>query len=102
MIKIEKTQGVKDAANDLTIFRLQEVIVSARCQYTWVGKAIIDTEKITFSKFGMKLGLARHSTNGFVVSEDGTIRYTGLLVPVIEDRQILTDLYNLFNKKCPV
>ncbi len=98
---IEKTYGVRGVANDETLLRLQEVIALSKNQYGWVGKAVIDTEKITFYKFGLKLGIARHATNGFVVNEDGIIRHTGFLIPEVQDRQVLTDVYNLFGKRCP-
>lgn len=101
MISIEKTYGVRDAADDETLMRLQEVIALAVQQYGWVGKAVIDAEKITFYKFGLKLGLARHSTNGFVVNEQGVIRHVGYMIPEIQDRQVLTDVYRLFGKRCP-
>lgn len=101
MITIEKTYGVRGAENDETLMRLQEVIALSKNQYGWVGKAVIDTEKITFYKFGMKLGLARHSTNGFVVNEMGIIKHVGYIVPEIQDRQVLTDVYRLFGKRCP-
>ena len=51
MITIEKTYGVRGVANDETLMRLQEVIALSKNQYGWVGKAVIDTEKITFYKF---------------------------------------------------
>lgn len=102
MMTIEKTYGVRDAANDLTIIRLQEVIVLSKKQFGWVGKAVIDAEKITYSKFGLKLGLSRHCTNGFIVDEYGTIRYAGFITPVVYDHQILKDLYKLFGKLCPI
>lgn len=100
MITIEKTHGLRDAADDETLMRLQEVIALSKNQYGWVGKAVIDTEKITFYKFGLKLGIARHSTNGFVVNEQGIIRHVGYLIPEIHDRQVLTDIYQLFGKRC--
>lgn len=102
MITIEKTQGVREVANDVTFFRLQEVIADSIKQFGWVGKAVIDTEKITFYKFGLKLGIARHSTNGFVVNEYGEIRDVSLHVPCICNRQVLKDLYKLFGEQCPV
>ena len=101
MIKIEKTFGIRGAANDETILRLQEVIADAIKQYGWVGKAVIDAEKIMVYKFGLKLGFARHSINGLVVDENGIIRYVGFSGLEIMDRQILTDLYVLFGKPCP-
>lgn len=101
MITIEKTYGVKGVANDITMIRLQELIALAKNQYGWVGKAIIDSEKIMYYKFGLKLGLSRMSTNGLVVNEFGTIKYEGFVNPVIYDKQILMDLYKLFNKKYP-
>ena len=100
MIKIEKTYGLQDVENDMTLIRLQELIVGAKKQYGWVGKAVIDTEKITYYKFGLKLGISRHVTNGLLVDEMGVIRYVGNFVPMIEDREVLTNIYVLFNKKC--
>lgn len=101
MITIEKTYGVTGAANDITLMRIQEVIALAKKQYGWVGKAVIDAEKITFYKFGLKLGIARHATNGFVVNEDGVIRHVGIIIPIVQDGQILTDVYKVFGKKFP-
>ena len=101
MITIEKTYGVKGVENDLTMVRLQELIALAKKQYGWVGKAVIDTEKIMYTKFGLKLGLSRLSTNGLVVSENGIIRYDGFLNPIVYDKQILRDLYRRFGKNCP-
>lgn len=100
MITIEKTYGVKGVANDATMLRLQELIFSAKKQYGLVGKAVIDTEKITYSKFGLKLGLHRLSTNGLVVTENGIIRYDGILNPIVYDKQILRDLCCLFDTSC--
>lgn len=99
MIKIEKTYGVRGVSNHSTLIRLQELIALAKQQYGWVGKAVIDTEKITYYKFGLKLGLCRFATNGLVVNEEGIIRDCGMSYPEIMDRQILTDLCVLFNIK---
>lgn len=100
MITIEKTYGVRGVEDDTTLLRLQELIALSRNNYP-VGKAIIDTEKITFYKFGLKLGICRLSTNGLVVNEEGIIRNVGYIIPEIQDRQVLTDLYRLFDKRCP-
>lgn len=99
MIKIEKTYGVRGVYNDLTLIRLQELISLAKQQYGLVGKAVIDTEKITYYKFGLKLGIMRLATNGLVVNEYGIIRDCGMSFPEIIDRQVLTDLCILFNVK---
>lgn len=99
MIKIEKTYGVRGVYNDLTLVRLQELISLAKQQYGLVGKAVIDTEKITYYKFGLKLGIMRLATNGLVVNECGIIRDLGMFFPKIIDRQVLTDLCILFNVK---
>ncbi len=96
MIKIDKTFGVRGIANLDTAIRLQELIALSKNQYGWVGKALIDPEKITFSKFGLKLGIARLSTNGLAVDENGIIRNYGIEVPEVLDRQILTDICQLF------
>lgn len=99
MIKIEKTYGVRGVSNDLTLVRLQELISLAKQQYGLVGKAVIDTEKITYYKFGLKLGISRFATNGLVVNEYGIIRDCGISFPEVIDRQVLTDLCILFNVK---
>ena len=99
MIKIEKTYGIKGVADYDTLVRLQELISLAKQQYGWVGKAVIDAEKITYYKFGLKLGIHRFATNGLVVNENGIIRDCGIPFPTIIDRQILTDLCILFYMK---
>ena len=98
MTTIEKTYGVRDVANDKTLIRLQELI-SIYKQQCPVGKVVIDTEKMTFYKFGLKLGICRFATNGLVVNEDGVIRDCSFDYPVIHDKQILRSLYDLFDKK---
>ena len=70
-------------------------------QFGWVGKAIIDPEKITFYKFGLKLGISRLATNGLVVNECGIIRNVGLIIPEVHDMQVLRDVYELFGKRLP-
>ncbi len=100
MITITKTYGVRDALNDKTLIRLQEIIALAKEEYGMLGKAVIDAEKITFSKFHLTLGYAHHATHGLVINEQGVISYIGILEPKVFDRQILTDVYMLFGKKC--
>lgn len=97
MIKIEKTYGVRGVADYQTLIRLQELISLAKQQYGLVGKAVIDAEKITYYKFGLKLGLHRFATNGLVVNEEGIVRDCGTFIPDVIDRQVLTDLCVLFN-----
>ena len=97
MIKIEKTYGVKGVYDYPTLIRLQELICLAKGTYGIVGKAIIDAEKITYYKWGIKLGIQRLATNGLVVDEWGIIRDCGRFTPELMDRQILTDLCVLFN-----
>lgn len=99
MIKIEKTYGVRGVSDYSTLVRLQELISLSKQQYGWVGKVVIDTEKITRYKFGLKLGILRFATNGLVVNEEGIIRDCGTFIPEIIDRQVLTDLCVLFNIK---
>ncbi len=99
MIKIEKTYGVRGVADYSTLVRLQELISLAKQQYGWLGKAVIDAEKITYYKFGLKLGIHRFATNGLVVNENGIIRDCGTFVPEVIDRQVLTDLCVLFIMK---
>lgn len=100
MIKIEKTYGVRGVANGKTLLRIQELICLARQQYP-LGKAVIDAEKITYYKFGLKLGLHRFATNGLVINEEGIIRDDGFGVPMIYDHQVINDLYSLFGEKNP-
>lgn len=99
MIKIEKTYGVRGVFDELTLVRLQELISIAKQQYGLVGKAVIDAEKITYYKFGLKLGVSRFATNGLVINENGIIRDCGISFPKVLDRQVLTDLCVLFNMK---
>ena len=99
MIKIEKTYGIKGVSDYETLIRLQELISLAKQQYGLVGKAVIDAEKITYYKFGLKLGIQRFATNGLVVNENGIIRDCGISFAEIIDRQILTDLCVLLNMK---
>lgn len=97
MIKIEKTYGVRGVADYQTLIRLQELISLAKQQYGLIGKAVIDAEKITYYKFGLKLGIHRFATNGLVVNEEGIVRDCGTFIPDVIDRQVLTDLCVLFN-----
>lgn len=99
MIKIERTYGVRGVSDYSTLVRLQELISLSKQQYGLVGKAVIDTEKITYYKFGLKLGINRLSTNGLVVNEFGIIRDCGTFIPEVIDRQVLTDLCVLFGMK---
>lgn len=104
MITIKKTFGVQGAANDMTLIKIQEIIAEFK-ETTPCGKVVIDSEQITFYKFGLKVGRARLAPNGLVVNEQGIISYNGLrtpdLIPVIKDKQLLKDLYILFNARWP-
>ena len=102
MIKLEKTLGVRGVANDITIFRIQEIIAIEKERLGFVGKVVIDTEKISFYKFGLKLGICRFAPNGLVVNEEGIVRHAGIDVPVIYDKELLRGLYTLFGKSCPL
>lgn len=97
---IEKSYGVRGVADDMTLVRLQELIVLFK-EKSPVGKVVIDAEKITYYKFGLKMGITRFATNGIVVNEMGIIRTNGLIIPEIWDREILTDIYKLFGRNCP-
>ena len=76
---------MRDVANDITLFRIQELIAIEKQQFNLVGKAVTDTEKITFYMFGLKFGIYRFATNGL----EGIIRYAGIEVPRIYDKTIL-------------
>lgn len=101
MITVQKTYGVQGVEDDITLVRIQELIALSKQQFGWVGKAIIDPEKITFYKFGLKLGISRLATNGLVVNECGIIRNIGLIIPEVHDMQVLRDVYELFGKRLP-
>lgn len=96
-MKIEKTFGIRGVFDYQTIVRLQELIALAKKQYGWVGKAIIDPEKITYYKFGLKLGISPLVANGLLVNEFGIIHDVSFIMPEVIDRPILTDLCILFN-----
>lgn len=100
MITIEKTYGVRGIANDKTLIRLEELISGYREQCP-IGKVLIDTEKLTFYKFGLKMGICRFATNGLVVNEEGIIRDVSYDNPIIRDKRILRSLYDLFGKRFP-
>lgn len=102
MIIIKKTYGVRGVYDYRTLVRLQELISLAKQQYGVAGKAVIDAEKITYYKFGLKLGICRFATNGLVVNENGIVRDNGTFSHEIIDRQILTDLCVLFNMKANI
>ena len=101
MITVQKTYGVQGVEDNITLVRIQELIALSKQQFGWVGKAIIDPEKITFYKFGLKLGISRLATNGLVVNECGIIRNVGLIIPEVHDMQVLRDVYELFGKRLP-
>ena len=101
MITVQKTYGAQGVEDDITLVRIQELIALSKQQFGWVGKAIIDPEKITFYKFGLKLGISRLATNGLVVNECGIIRNVGLIIPEVHDMQVLRDVYELFGKRLP-
>lgn len=92
---ITKTAGVV-YADYRTCLRIQELIVGYMRQCP-VGKVSIDAEKITFYKFGLKLGIARFSVNGIIYS-NGCIMYAGMEEPEIEDRDICNMLFELFGR----
>ena len=97
MIKIEKTYGIKGVNDFQTRVRVQELIALSKQKYGSIGKVIIDAEKITYYKFGIRLGINRLSTNGLVVNENGIIRDNGPYIPDILDNNILNDLCTLFD-----
>ena len=91
---IEKTQGVL-TADQLTCVRLQEVIFGFKQQFT-VFNVVFDAEKMTFFKFGLKVGIARHSAIG-IVYNNGNLSYEGMDFPTVRDTVILNQLLALFN-----
>ena len=94
MMTIEKTQGVQ-TTDQLTCVRIQEIILAYKQQHP-IGKVVIDAEKITFYKFGLKLGIAQHSANG-IVYNNGNLSYVGMDFPIVENTSILNQLLNLFH-----
>ena len=100
MMTIKKTQGVQ-TSNHLTCTWIQEVILdfkqTVKCP---IGKVVIDAEKITFYKFGLDMGVARHSTAGLVYS-NGHLNYEGKELPVMKDEALCIELFKLFNLRNP-
>lgn len=94
MITFKKSQGVQSADIE-TCKRIQEIILDAKQQVP-IGSVMIDAEKITFYKFGLVMGVARHSTSGLVYS-NGKLSYQGISVPEIKDLVICTQLFRLFD-----
>lgn len=94
MITFKKSQGVQKADIE-TCKRIQEVVLDAKQQIP-VGSVMIDAEKITFYKFGLKMGITRHSTAGIVYS-NGKLSYQGLCIPEIKDLYMCTQLFRLFD-----
>lgn len=97
-MKIEKTQGVI-SSNHKTCIRIQEIIVDCKKQWP-IGKVVIDAEKMTFYKLGLKMGIARHSVNG-IIYNDGNLSYAGIDSPVIMDKSLCIDLFKLFGLNNP-
>lgn len=95
MITIKKTQGVQ-SSDYCTCVRLQELIFGYKEQCP-IGKVIIDAEKMTFFKFGIKMGICRHATNGIVYDKNGSLKYVGIGNPIIYDQEICRELFRLFN-----
>ena len=100
MMTIKKNQGVQ-TSNHLTCTWIQEVILdfkqTVKCP---IGKVVIDAEKITFYKFGLVMGVARHSTAGLVYS-NGHLNYEGKELPVMKDEALCIELFKLFNLRNP-
>ena len=99
-MKIEKTQGVISANHGVCI-RIQEIILD--CKEMWpIGKVVIDAEKMTFYKWGLKMGIARHSVNG-IVYNNGNLSYANIIdTPVIRDKSLCIELFNVFNLNNPL
>ena len=95
-MKIEKNQGVQ-YTDEMTCVKLQELILGYKAQCP-VGKVVIDAEKITFYKFGLPLGCARHAVNG-IVYNNGRLSYMGMDFPMIQDINLVDQLLILFNLK---
>lgn len=97
-MKIEKTQGVI-SSNHKACIRIQEIILD--CKERWpIGKVVIDAEKMTFYKLGLKMGIARHSVNG-IVYNNGNLSCTNIDTPVIRDKSLCIELFKVFNLNNP-
>lgn len=97
-MKIEKTQGVI-TSNHKTCIRIQEIILD--CKEQWpIGKVVIDAEKMMFYKLGLKMGIARHSVNGLIYN-NGNLSYAGIDTPVIRDKSLCLELFNIFGLDNP-
>ena len=99
MITIKKTQGVQ-TSNHMTCIWIQEGILDFKKQCP-TSKVVIDAEKINFYKFGLPMGLARHSTSGLIYN-NGHLHYAGFQTPIIRDRDMCVSLFKLFNLNNPL
>lgn len=98
MVTFKKSQGVQ-RADHLTCIRIQELILDAKPQILF-GKVLIDAEKITFYKFGLVMGIVRHSTSGLIYA-NGELSYAGLGFPKVRDLDVCVELFKLFNLGFP-
>ncbi len=100
MITLKKSPGVQ-TSNHLTCTWIQEIILEYQeIMKVSVGKVVIDAEQLTFYKFGLPLGRARHSTSGIVYSY-GHLNYEGRELPVMKDKTLCVELFRLFNLRNP-
>ena len=93
MITIKKTPGVQ-SSDQRTCIWIQELIYGYKQQCP-IGKVVIDAEKMTFSKFGITMGVCRHATNGIVYDRDGSLTYVGIENPVIRDMEIYNEVFKV-------
>lgn len=94
MITIKKTEGVR-SSDPITCARIQELIAIRRRDMP-IGKVVIDEEKLTFYKFGLKVSIARYISNGILYT-DGNLSYYGISMPQITDKTLFHQLMVLFN-----
>jgi hypothetical protein len=100
MITFKKSEGVQ-TSNHKTCVWIQEIIYDfKRHTNAPIGKVVIDAEKITFYKFGLVMGIARHSTSGMVYS-NGYLKYEGIENPCVIDKRMCIELFKLFNLSNP-
>lgn len=98
-MKIEKTPGVK-TADHATCIRIQEIIMGYKEQCPYIGKVVIDAEKITYYKFRLALAVSRLSVNG-IIYNDGRLSCATIFTPVVYDESLCIELFKLFGLSNP-
>ena len=99
MICIEKS-GYYLVSDDMTVVKLQELVFCSTARLKKVGKIVLDREKISFYRFGLKLAVCRYSANNIIIDSD-ELKYTGSDAPEIFSQELLGILFKLYGRTVP-